>query len=218
MNRRLTLIYVLFQVGLIVLLMEFGWGGFGFVSQLPILGVLVAMALGAFTILHTEVDLGRLNEPAEWWGIIATLLLSLFYFYFLPLADRRGWFVIVSGAEVRYTGMLLFWVGTGLRTMGFLSRREKMSVTGFFPLLEEASFEERSIYHTIRHPQYIGVLLQMAGYTLVVRSWLGLVASLVLVVPILMRVDAEERLLKERLGDRYAKYMERSWRFIPGVY
>lgn len=218
MKRRLTLVYVLFQVGLIFLLVELGWGGFGFLGKPPVLGVLIAMVLGAFTILHTGVELGNLGDWAERWGVLATLLLSLFFFYFLPLSDRRSWFVIVSGEEVRYTGMLIFWVGTGLRTMGFLTRRERMSATGLFPLLDEQSFEERSIYLNLRHPQYIGLLLQMVGFALAFRSWLGLVAALVMVVPVVARVEAEERLLSERWGERYEKYLKRSWRFFPGLY
>ncbi|MDI6872016.1 MAG: methyltransferase [Bacillota bacterium] len=217
MSRRVTLLYVLFQVALIFCLVMLGWSGFGFLNRLPILGVFLAMVLGAFTILHTGVEL-HLDDWTERWGLLATLLLSFFFCYFLPLADRRSWFVIVSGEEVRFTGMLIFWVGTGLRTMGFLTRKERMSATGLFPLLDEQSFEERSLYLRTRHPQYIGLLLQMVGFTLAFRSWLGLVAALVMVGPVVARVDAEERILRERWGERYEKYMERSWRFFPGIY
>lgn len=217
MNRRLTLLYVLSQVVLPFLLMTVGWGGLGFLNRLPILGVFTAMVLGAFTILHTGVELD-LKDPAERWGLLATFLLSLCFFYFLPLADRRSWYVIIGGEEVRLTGMLIFWSGTGLRSMGFLTRRERMSANGLFPLLDEHSFEERSIYLRIRHPQYIGLILQMAGFTLAFRSWLGLMAALAMVPAVVGRVDAEERILQERWGERYEQYMQRSWRFIPGLY
>lgn len=217
MTRRLTLLYVLFQVAFLFLLITLGWGSLGFLNSLPILGVVTAMALGAFTILHTGVEL-RLADWAERWGLLATLLLSFFFCYFLPLADRRSWFVIVGGEEVRLTGMLVFWVGTGLRTMGFLTRHERMSATGLFPLLDEQSFEERSIYLNIRHPQYMGLLLQMGGFTLAFRSWLGLIATLAMIPAVVARVEAEERMLKERWGERYEQYMQRSWRFLPGLY
>lgn len=218
MSRRLTLLYILFQVGLVFLLIELGWGGLGFLSRPQIVAGLTAVALGAFTILHTGVDLERLNQPAERWGLFGTFLLSLFFFYFLPLADRRSWFVIVSGEEVRYTGMLLFGIGTGLRTMGFLTRQEKMSATGLFPVLDEDSLVERSIYLRTRHPQYSGLLLQIVGWALIFRSWIGLVAALTMAVPVVYRVDAEEQVLKGRLGERYEKYLERTWRFFPGIY
>lgn len=218
MSRRLTLLYILFQVGLVFLLIELGWGGLGFLSRPQIVAGLTAVALGAFTILHTGVDLERLNQPAERWGLFGTFLLSLFFFYFLPLADRRSWFVIVSGEEMRYTGMLLFGIGTGLRTMGFLTRQEKMSATGLFPVLDEDSLVERSIYLRTRHPQYSGLLLQIVGWALIFRSWIGLVAALTMAVPVVYRVDAEEQVLKGRLGERYEKYLERTWRFFPGIY
>jgi protein-S-isoprenylcysteine O-methyltransferase Ste14 len=176
------------------------------------------MILGAFTILHTGVDLSHLEVPAEQWGLLATLLLSLFFFFFLPLADQRAWFIIVSSEEVRYTGMILFWMGTGIRTMGFMTRQERMSATGLFPLLDEESLVERSVYLRTRHPQYLGLIFQLFGFALTFRSWLGLVAAGVLVWPMVARIDAEEQLLQQRLGQRYEQYMQRTWRFIPGIY
>jgi protein-S-isoprenylcysteine O-methyltransferase Ste14 len=114
--------------------------------------------------------------------------------------------------------MLLFWMGTGVRTMGYLTRKERMSATGLFPLLDEESLVERSVYLSTRHPQYLGLIVQMFGFALTFRSWIGLVAALVLVWPVVARVEAEEQLLKERLGQRYEQYMRRTWRFIPGIY
>lgn len=218
MNRRVTLLYVLFQVGFILALMTAGWGGLGLFDEPAVVGVLACMVLGAFTILHTGVELERLNEPAELWGLLSTLLLAAFFFYFLPLADRQSWFVIIPGHEARYTGLLLFAIGTGARTMGFLTRREKMSATGLFPLLDERSFVERSIYLRTRHPQYLGLILQSFGFALVFRNWLGLVAAMVMVSLIIARVEAEERILRERLGERYEQYLKRTWRFLPGIY
>jgi protein-S-isoprenylcysteine O-methyltransferase Ste14 len=216
-TRRFTLLYVLFQMALVFLLTAMGWGGLGFLNRLPVLGVFLAMVLGAFAILHTGVEVS-LSDWTERRGLLAAFLLSLCFFYFLPLADQRSWFVITGGEEVRLTGMLIFWIGTGLRTMGFLTRKERMSATGLFPLLDEQSFEQRSIYLSIRHPQYIGLLLQMGGFTLAFRSWLGLVATLAWVPAVVARVEAEERILRERWGERYERYLERSWRFFPGLY
>jgi protein-S-isoprenylcysteine O-methyltransferase Ste14 len=218
MNRRLTLLYAFCQVALVFLLMELGWGGLGFLRLPRVLGLLFAMTLGSFTILHTEVDFSQLGERREIWGLLATLLLSLFYFLFLPLADRYSWYVFVPGEDVRLTGLLLFFVGTGLRTWGFMTRQEKMSITGLFPRLDENTFVDRSIYFRTRHPQYLGLLLQLLGFSLAFRSALGVVGALVMVGPVVARVDAEERLLKERLGAEYEEYLKRSWRFFPGIY
>lgn len=218
MNRSLTLVYVLMQVALTFALMALGWGNLTLLNEPPVLGTLVCVVLGSFTILHTGVELGNLKDPGERWGLSATLLLSLCFFYFLPLADRRSWFIIVPDGPVRYTGLLLFGIGTGLRTMGFLARREQMSITGLFPLMDEESFTERSIYLRTRHPQYLGLILQFLGFPLVFRSWLGVVAGLGLIFPVAARVEAEERVLRGRLGERYQDYMERTWRFIPGIY
>jgi protein-S-isoprenylcysteine O-methyltransferase Ste14 len=45
------------------------------------------------------------------------------------------------------------------------------------------------------------------------------VAATVLgLVPLVDRIDTEERLLASRFGDRYAGYRRRTWRLVPGLY
>ena len=51
------------------------------------------------------------------------------------------------------------------------------------------------------------------------RFWSALVLLVALLVPpLLVRIWAEERLLRETFGDEYEAYCRRTWRLIPGLY
>jgi protein-S-isoprenylcysteine O-methyltransferase Ste14 len=63
------------------------------------------------------------------------------------------------------------------------------------------------------------VLLAFVGFALTLRNW-G--AILVVLVPIfaafIRRMNVEEEALRGALGNRYADYMQRTKRLIPGLY
>jgi protein-S-isoprenylcysteine O-methyltransferase len=74
-------------------------------------------------------------------------------------------------------------------------------------------------YHFVRHPSYTGALLGFIGLGITYANWLSLI---LLVLPVLIafmrRIRIEERALSQALGERYAQYMARTRRLIPGVY
>jgi protein-S-isoprenylcysteine O-methyltransferase len=78
---------------------------------------------------------------------------------------------------------------------------------------------ERGPFRYVRHPSYSGVLLAFVGWALTLGNWAAIV---VVVVPIFIafvrRMNVEEKALRGALGDRYAEYMERTKRLVPGIY
>jgi protein-S-isoprenylcysteine O-methyltransferase Ste14 len=78
---------------------------------------------------------------------------------------------------------------------------------------------ERGPFRWVRHPSYTGVLLAFLGWALTLENW---VAMALVVVPIFIafvrRMNVEEEALRGALGERYAAYMKRTKRLIPGVY
>lgn len=74
-------------------------------------------------------------------------------------------------------------------------------------------------FRVVRHPSYTGVLLAFVGWALTLGNW---VAMLVLLVPIFIafvrRMNVEEEALRGALGERYAEYMRRTKRLVPGLY
>jgi protein-S-isoprenylcysteine O-methyltransferase Ste14 len=78
---------------------------------------------------------------------------------------------------------------------------------------------EAGPYRVIRHPNYAGLVLVLVGTTFLLRSPLALAALVLLWLPAaLLRIRAEEAALAERLGDKFRRYAERTWRLVPGLY
>jgi len=74
------------------------------------------------------------------------------------------------------------------------------------------------VYGIIRHPSYLGLLVNSLGWALAFRSGVGILLTALLIPPLLARLHAEERLLRTQFGDEYDAYRSRTSRLIPGVY
>jgi protein-S-isoprenylcysteine O-methyltransferase Ste14 len=74
------------------------------------------------------------------------------------------------------------------------------------------------VYGVIRHPSYLGLLVNALGWALAFRSGVGVLLTALLVPPLLVRIHAEERLLRDQSGGEYEAYCRRTWRLIPGLY
>jgi protein-S-isoprenylcysteine O-methyltransferase Ste14 len=62
------------------------------------------------------------------------------------------------------------------------------------------------------------MLLMVAGSALVFRSAPGLGIALLLVLPLAVRIKAEEAFLRREFGEEYTAYEQRTWRLVPFVY
>jgi protein-S-isoprenylcysteine O-methyltransferase Ste14 len=78
--------------------------------------------------------------------------------------------------------------------------------------------ETQGIYGLIRNPSYLGLLTSSLGWVLAFRSGVGVVLVASLLVPLVARIRAEERLLREHFGAEYDAYRARTWRLVPGIY
>jgi protein-S-isoprenylcysteine O-methyltransferase Ste14 len=74
------------------------------------------------------------------------------------------------------------------------------------------------IYGIIRHPSYLGMIVNMLGWALVFRSTLGVLLVALTVAILIGRIRSEETLLRSQFGPEYDAYRARTWRLIPGLY
>ena len=74
------------------------------------------------------------------------------------------------------------------------------------------------IYGVIRHPSYLGLLVNSLGWALAFRSGVGVLLTALLMPPLVARIRAEERLLRSQFGGEYEVYCNRTSRLIPGLY
>lgn len=75
------------------------------------------------------------------------------------------------------------------------------------------------IYKRIRHPMYVSGLIFAMAQALLLPNWIAGPGSLVAMgLTVAFRVRPEERMMLERFGEPYRRYMESSKRFIPGIW
>jgi protein-S-isoprenylcysteine O-methyltransferase Ste14 len=74
------------------------------------------------------------------------------------------------------------------------------------------------VYGIIRHPSYLGLLVNALGWGVAFRSSVGMVLAVLNVPPLLAGIRAEETLLRAQFGSEYDDYRARTWRLIPWLY
>ena len=98
-----------------------------------------------------------------------------------------------------------------------------MSVLGRFFTYDVAIHTGQTVvetgpYRFIRHPSYTGALLAVLGVGLAIGNWAGLVVLFgLMAVAYTYRIQVEETVLTEALGESYEEYKRRTKRLIPFV-
>ena len=158
---------------------------------------------------------GVREDRGNRWVIAAFGVLGLLGAY-LPACTDRWEFWTLDGEATRWIGLAIFTAGSVLRIGGafVLGRR-------FSPLVAIQpghTLVTGGLYGTIRHPSYLGLVIASVGMSLVFRSTVGLIISALLLVVVLFRIEAEEKLLQAQFGGEYDAYRRRTARLIPRVF
>ena len=138
---------------------------------------------------HGKEEQKKLTIASLFWFVL------LLYSVFLPLKLEMAWL---------YTGTAFYLVGTVFLTLFFVdvaaTRKGEPFTTG--------------IYRYSRNPMYVGMVLQFFGIGIATASWLFLLITLAMTVPMWFIVTVEERSCLEKFGGAYRDYMNRTPRWI----
>jgi protein-S-isoprenylcysteine O-methyltransferase Ste14 len=122
----------------------------------------------------------------------------------------------IDNDAVRWLGVVLFAAGGALRLWPVFVLGNRFS--GLVAIQPEHTLVTDGIYGVIRHPSYLGLLVNSLGWALAFRSGAGILLTVALILPLLARIRAEEALLVDQFGDEYRAYRARTSRLIPGIY
>jgi protein-S-isoprenylcysteine O-methyltransferase Ste14 len=195
-----------------------GWGGWlAFMEHPARAGAAVAMVVISVAAMFTRgnISSGRREDPRNRWVLLPFLVLG-FVLAWLPAYTDRHDVWTIDGDAVRYLGLALFVVGSVLRVGAVFVLGRRFS--GLVAIQEGHELVTGGLYGWIRHPSYLGLLLGQLGWVLVFRSAIGVLVSLLLLPPLVARMNAEEALLESEFGARYADYRRRTWRLLPFIY
>jgi protein-S-isoprenylcysteine O-methyltransferase Ste14 len=195
-----------------------GWGGFQpFFSHPPL--IVLVLVLLALTVVSSfaggSLSPGVREERGNRWVIPVFLIIGLLNGYLPAYTDHKELWTI-DGDTIRWIGVVLFALGGALRIWPVFVLRHRFS--GLVAIQPGHTLVTNGIYGVIRHPSYLGLLINSLGWSLAFRSGVGVLLTVLLIPPLLARIDAEENLLHSEFGDNYNAYRSRTWRLIPGIY
>jgi protein-S-isoprenylcysteine O-methyltransferase Ste14 len=196
-----------------------GWGGLAgfFADPARTALAIVGLALtGAAMVSGGNLSPGEREDRANRWVIWAFSVIGLLEAYLPAYTDRRDIWTI-DGAAVRWLGVALFAAGGILRIWPVFVLGHRFS--GLVAIQPGHELVTSGPYRVIRHPSYLGLLMNALGWVLAFRSVIGIVLVALTVIPLLARIRAEEALLQAQFGAAYDVFRARTaWRLIPGLY
>ena len=210
----LTLVFFVIQFGLAAL----GWGGVGaFFAHRAFIALAVASIVLGMVGLFTEgnISSGQEEDRSNRWVLGAFTLLSFAMAWLPAYTDRIGFWTL-DGETMRWVGLLVMIAGSILRLVPVFILGRRFS--GLVAIQQGHTLVTDGLYKTIRNPSYVGLLVSSLGWVLVFRSGAGILLVALMMVPLVARMNAEEKLLHEHFGSEYDAYRARTWRLIPGIY
>ena len=209
-----TLTATLAYLGLAVL----GWGGVAPFFSHPArtaLGVTVVLLTGFALFSGGNCSPGEREDRTNRWVLVVFALLGLLSAYLPAYTDRKDIWTL-DGDTIRWHGVVLFAAGGALRVWPVFVLGRRFS--GLVAIQPGHELVMSGVYGVIRHPSYLGLLVNSLGWALAFRSGVGLLLTALTVLPLVSRIRAEERLLRSQFGGEYDAYCRRTSRLIPGLY
>jgi protein-S-isoprenylcysteine O-methyltransferase Ste14 len=209
-----TIVATFAYLGLAVL----AWGGFAaFFYHPPLIALAIALFVlsGAALFSGGNLSSGEREDRANRWVILAFAVIGLLSAYLPAYTDRKEFWTI-DGESIRWLGVVLFATGGALRIWPVFVLGRRFS--GLVAIQPGHTLVTTGIYGSIRHPSYLGLLVNSLGWALAFRSGVGVLLTALLIPPLLARIRAEETLLRKQFGGEYDAYCSRTSRLIPGLY
>src|SRR6266436_9182434 len=195
-----------------------GRGGFtAFFSH----AALSALAIVLFALVAVALFSGGNLSPGERedrgnrWVLAAFGVIGLLLAYLPAYTDRTDVWTL-DGDAIRWLGVVLFAAGGALRIWPVFVLGRRFS--GLVAIQPGHTLVTSGVYGVIRHPSYLGLLVNSLGWALAFRAGMGVLLTALMIPPLLARIYAEERLLRTQFGDEYGAYCARTSRLIPGLY
>jgi len=208
------IVAIAFQFGLAIV----GWGGIGVFFAHPAMQALAwVTAVGLVLAVPSGGGLtkGEKEDRGNRWVLGAFTVIAILMAYFSAYTDRIGFWTI-DGDTMRWVGVVVCFMGGVLRIAPVYVLKNRFS--GLVAIQKGHTLETHGLYGVIRNPSYVGLLTTSIGWAMAFRSVVGVLLALSLLIPLVARMHAEERMLREHFGPEYEAYFRRTWRLVPWIY
>lgn len=214
------ILVALLRILLVCALLFIGWGPDdrgGFLAdraRLGLLLILICRHIAEIFSLRTDAfAVERKQEAQQCWAPAVSGLTGILLCWLLPCDDRRGILTFAESAELRWIGLVVFSAGAAVQLVAqrTLGRQYSMYVT----LRNGHQLIQTGIYRRIRHPIYLGLILNIVGVALAFRSLLAIPLFVLAAAFVAWRIRREDAMLDREFGADFARYRHRTKRFFP---
>ena len=183
--------------------------------------ILSYFALYVLIRAYYRTKTGTLNEkPSQLEGIlpafrtIMRIPYSIVFAAWFAMPGLVQWFSIMTPAWFQWSGSLVMLAS--LLMLAWVHKTLGLNFSSTLRVREYQTLVTCGPYRRIRHPMYTAVFLSVIGLCMITSNGLILILSLPMMAPaIANRMTREERMLIEKFGDEYRRYMGRTGRLLP---
>lgn len=185
-----------------------------FSGLIVLLVVTIALVERAWETFHTSKEKEREKYSGDWtlaavsFAYLSIFLISTFDFFFyhqtlIFLKGILGLVFLIASLRLRFWGMASLGKQWAVHAVGD-QKIEKIRVIRIGP------------YKHIRHPIYLGIILEFIAFPLLLNSSIALAASFFIGIPlVVLRALAEEKTSLSRFGEQYLNYKREVGMLFP---
>ena len=119
---------------------------------------------------------------------------------------------------VQFVGFVMAFGGVVVSVMGRRELGVNWAHGGEYQVKNDQELVTTGIYHYIRHPIYLGVMLAYGGGQIVAGSYLSIVFLILFTYSSIVQAQKEEKLLLQHFGQEYEHYMRKTKMLIPYIF
>jgi len=191
-----------------------------------LLYVIIGLIMGTlnYTVLKPDSDLlterAKPGEGSKKWDLILlglSLLITITMYILAGLDSGRyhwspnfHWGLTLIGIFLTASGQLLF----------ILAQKQNkfFSSTVRIQTEREHTVCDTGLYKIVRHPAYLGSIIQLLGFPLLFGSLWSIIPICVSIIILIIRTNLEDRTLKNELKG-YLEYSEKTrYKIIPNIW
>lgn len=176
---------------------------------------LLALLCAVSTLLGFSLSAGEKEIRQQRYFVWGSIVFLFLYIAAAALCEKLNTGTL-TGDIWRYLGLLIFTAGAVLRIRAIAQLKTLHS--GFVTIQSNHHLVKTGLYSRLRHPSYLAVLVLLVGIPLIFNTWFPLLAIPGAAVALSWRINDEEQLLCEYLGQEYLDYQRQTWRLIPFIY
>lgn len=158
-------------------------------------------------------QVAKSEDHSSWWLIITSSIVMLGIV-----------FLVLHGRWLPDLPVYLIPIGILLMVIGISLRIWAVVILGKFFTVQVKIFSHHHLidigpYRWLRHPSYLGIFLTATGLGLA-TGYLIVTLSFLIILSIVLgyRIHVEERALKEKFGNAWQAYSDRTWAIFPWIF